>query len=96
MTTPTPGPWYATRAANIHDQGLIISEATGENVAVSYKAADAPKLAAADDLLKALSELVGMCNMPEVRQAMMKHNQAYYHATMYNANSAIQKAEGNN
>lgn len=49
---------------------------------------------AAPDLLKALSDLVAMCRMSEVRQAMMKHNQAYYHTAMYEANSAIRKAEG--
>ena len=35
MTTPRP--WYAVRAGNAHDQGLIVSEKTGATVAVTYQ-----------------------------------------------------------
>lgn len=45
------------------------------------------------ELLKALQDLEGMCNMPEVKQAMMRHEQAYYHKTMNAARVAIRKAE---
>ena len=45
------------------------------------------------ELLEALEDLIGMCNMPEVKQAMMKHNQAYYHGTMRAANHAVYKAK---
>lgn len=44
------------------------------------------------ELLQTLEDLIGMCNMPEVRQAM-KHNQAYYHGTMRAANHAVYKAK---
>lgn len=46
------------------------------------------------ELLEAFSNLEAMCNMPEIRQAMMKHNQSYYHTTMYAARIAIKKARG--
>ena len=49
-------------------------------------------IAASPELLQALEDLIGMCNMPEVRQAM-KHNQAYYHGTMRAANHAVYKAK---
>ncbi len=52
----TPGPWYAARSSG--SQGLIISEANGANVAVSYDPHDAPLIAAAPDLLAALSQLL--------------------------------------
>jgi hypothetical protein len=49
--------WYAKNTSS--DQGLIIDEATGRNVAVAYDKADAPLLAAAPEMLavcKALAE----------------------------------------
>ena len=57
MTTQekrTPGPWYVQNAANIAEQGLIVSEVTPDTVAVSYRHADAALLAAAPTLLSAL------------------------------------------
>jgi len=54
QATHTPGPWYATKAGNIADQGIIASEVTPDTVAVSYKYADAALLAAAPTLLSAL------------------------------------------
>lgn len=58
MSTPkhTAGPWYESSTGN--HQGLIASEATGENVAVSYDKADAPLIAAAPELLEALEAFV--------------------------------------
>jgi hypothetical protein len=50
--------WYATKTSNIHDQGLVVDEDTGENIAVSYKMENAPVLAAAPDLFESLNELV--------------------------------------
>lgn len=47
-----------------------------------------------NEMLDALRRIEGMCNMPEVRQAMMKHNQAYYHTTMNEVRKAISKGEG--
>jgi hypothetical protein len=41
--------WYASNTGN--DQGLVIEEDTGRNVAVTYDKADAPLVAAAPALL---------------------------------------------
>lgn len=85
--------WY--KANNAKDsQGLVIEEETGRNVAVTYDPKDAAKVAAMPELLDVLKEVEGMCNMPEVRQAMMKHEQAYYHKIMNAVRAAIRKAEG--
>ena len=45
--------WYAKPSAGheIHNQALIIDEATGANIAVVYDSAHAPLLAAAPELL---------------------------------------------
>lgn len=51
--------WYAAKTGNIHDQGLIIHEITGNNIAVAYDQANAPLLAAAPDLLEALKGVMG-------------------------------------
>lgn len=53
--TFTSGPWY--RASNTI-QGLVISEVTGANIAVTYDPNDADLIAAAPELLGALVELV--------------------------------------
>jgi hypothetical protein len=52
----TPGPYYVARTAG--HQGLIISEATGTNIAVVYDKKDSPLLAAAPELLEALKKCV--------------------------------------
>ena len=44
----TKGPWYESNTGN--HQGLIISENTGENIAVSYDKKNARLIAAAPDL----------------------------------------------
>jgi hypothetical protein len=52
-TKPTKGPWYRARNSN-DTQGLVISEATGANVAVSYAPEDAALIAAAPELRDAV------------------------------------------
>lgn len=47
--------WYTNPKASGH-QGLVIDEATGRNVAVTYDKADAPLVAAAPELLAAAEE----------------------------------------
>lgn len=53
MEGHTAGPWYASRTAGNH-QGLVIAEATGVTVAITYDRKDARLIAAAPDLLAAL------------------------------------------
>lgn len=54
-TKHTPGPWHASNSGpDSHNQALIISEATGANVAVAYAREDMSLIAAAPDLLEAL------------------------------------------
>lgn len=50
----TPGPWYSSRQSPDAIQGLVISEASGVNVAVTYNPKDARLIAAAPELLAAL------------------------------------------
>lgn len=50
--------WHAARRVNIHDQGLVIDDATGENIAVTYDGIHAPLVAAAPQLLHELEGLV--------------------------------------
>jgi len=52
--THTPGPWHESKTGD--HQGLIISEATGDNIAVSYDKRDTNPIAAAPDLLEACQE----------------------------------------
>ncbi len=52
--------WYA-KTANLgspHEQGLIIDEETGDNIAVTYDPKHAPLIAAAPEMLAALEWLV--------------------------------------
>lgn len=48
--------WYTAKTSG--DQGLIIEEETGRNVAVVYDKKDAPLLAAAPELLQAVKEIL--------------------------------------
>lgn len=52
QTKHTPGPWYAANMGNDH-QGLVVSEATGANIAVTYDKRDAALVATAPALLEA-------------------------------------------
>ena len=55
MSKHTEGPWYSAKTGN--HQGLVISEATSENVAVTYNGdEDAVLIAAAPELLEACKE----------------------------------------
>lgn len=47
--------WY--HKATSSDQGLVISEQTGETIAVTYKTEHAPMVAAAPELLAALETI---------------------------------------
>lgn len=101
MTKHTPAPWKVhNNIGKKSEIGIIADEApciicTMSNAKEwpNEAEANARLIAAAPELLDALKAIKGMCNMPEVRQAMMKHEQAYYHKTMNAARAAIQKAE---
>ena len=47
--------WYVARNSN-DEQGLVIDEKTGDNIALSYKKEDACLIAAAPELLDALKQ----------------------------------------
>lgn len=53
----TPGPWYIGKLAGDH-QGLVISEATGATVALTYDKKDAGPIAALPSLMAALQECI--------------------------------------
>jgi len=53
--------WYETNTGN--HQGLIISEDTGKNIAVSYDKADAKLIAAAPDLLEACQKALQVLHL---------------------------------
>lgn len=55
-TQHTKGPWIGQKFSN--DQGLVYSESTGKNIAVCYDTKNADLIAAAPDLLEALSHIV--------------------------------------
>jgi hypothetical protein len=63
-TTPT---WYYCESAGGH-QGLIADEQTGKTIAVSYDKVNAPLLAAAPKMLKALE------NIQELAQDCLDEN----------------------
>lgn len=55
----TAGTWYATttNTGSPHEQGLIIDEATGANIAVAYDTRHGPLLAAAPEMLAVLQSM---------------------------------------
>jgi hypothetical protein len=54
----TPGPWHEAGTGN--HQGLVISDATGANVAVTYDKKDAPIVAASPEMFEALTQIEAM------------------------------------
>ncbi len=53
--------WYSGNTSG--EQGLVICEATGKNIAVCYSKEDAPLVSAAPDLLKALKDLLAVVSV---------------------------------
>lgn len=74
--------WYARKSSG--DQGLIIEEDTGRNVAVTYDEKDAPLIAAAPELLTALTALMGLWDREDVADT--------WHDEFVKARAAITKA----
>ena len=56
MSKFTPGPWYESKSSN--HQGLVISERTGDTIAVTYDKRDAALIAAAPEMYSALHALI--------------------------------------
>ena len=75
--------WHVASTGN--HQGLVVEEATGRNVAVTYDKADAPLVSAAPDLLDALTDLVG---------GNGKEGDLFSTKAMDKARAAIAKARG--
>ena len=48
--------WYESKSCN--DQGLVIDEETGENIAVSYKKENAALIAAAPEMRHILKHII--------------------------------------
>jgi hypothetical protein len=83
----TLGPWIAAKTLG---QGLVISENTGDNVAVTYDSKDRNIVAAAPDMYEALQEIASLLEEhPEVTQGNSK-----VHYCFYKAINAINKAKG--
>ena len=55
-TQTTPNRWHVSNTGN--HQGLVIDENTGETIAVTYKAENAPLVAKAPELLEKLKSLL--------------------------------------
>ena len=55
-----PSTWYSktTNTGSPHEQGLVIDETTGKNIAVTYDAKHAPLVASAPELLAALKQAI--------------------------------------
>lgn len=81
----TPGPWYVANNSN-DSQGLVISETTGQNIAVSYDVKDATLIAAAPELLEALMRIAN--DWPHETPALPAEHVRKI------ARRAIQKAKG--
>ena len=85
--------WYVGSTGN--HQGLVIEEESGRNVAVAYDKKDAPLLAAAPELLKALQRLDDavsqdiLTDAPECDKAVRA-----VAAAQRRARAAISKAKG--
>jgi len=81
----TPGPWYVTNTGN--DQGLIVDENIGDNIAITYDARNADLVASAPDLLTALETMISAFNANQIDPLIA-------FAAIEKARSAIDKAKG--
>jgi hypothetical protein len=92
--------WYAgnKRLQKDADQGLVTNEKTGENIAVTYKAENAYLVAAAPELLTALTALESqahyMDNMQHSGLALYPMDWSKINDLCSQARDAIAKATG--
>ena len=83
--------WYKANMGT--DQGLIIDEKTGKNIAVSYDIKDADLIAAAPDLLHACKLAINVLSIGyENGKGIVDAGEALH--AFENLNLAINKAEG--
>ena len=78
---------YAKDLNNIAEQGLIIDEETGKNIAVAYDKKDMDLIAAAPELLEALKAAIAALSQNKIFPADIKAAKKFL-------NNAIAKAEG--
>jgi len=87
--------WYAAKASG--DQGLVIDEQTGENIAAVYKAENAALIAAAPELRTSLTAMVEHCtymnNMQHAGQAMLPIDWSTLYDLQNKARAALAKVE---
>jgi len=79
--------WYSANVSG--DQGLIISEEDGKNIAVSYDAKDAPLIAAAPELKQALDNMLVL-----VERYLSEEQEYIWRPQIEAAREAARKAEG--
>ena len=84
--------WYESSTGN--HQGLIISETTGENIAVTYDKRNAPLIAAAPELLTAAENALEFFYFLMSDPDLPKECRADAHRKWDQANTAITKATG--
>lgn len=86
--------WYVANNSN-DTQGLVVDEGTGENIAVTYKAENAPVIAASHELLRALKKsaqnIEQLCGIVNTLAGFRKVRAEDFGELAY---KAIEKAEG--
>ena len=98
----TPGPkWYFTKSGghDIHGQGLVIDEKTGDNIAVVYKSENSEVIVQAvnnyekllSDKTDLLAALVSVINKQDIPSMFQLPNNC---PEIIQARTAIAKAEG--
>lgn len=81
--------WNCYRSINAADQGLVIDQNTGANIAVVYDGNNAALIAAAPELLAALEDCYS-----ELNQLAFLQGDKLANVTLAAARAAILKAKG--
>jgi hypothetical protein len=64
--------WYAKESINIHDQGLVIDEDTGRNVAVAYDGKDAKRIAREHNAIDLIAQIAPRNDDATFRKAVQE------------------------
>lgn len=83
----TLGPWHKSSTGN--HQGLVISEVTGANVAVTYDEKDADLVAASAEMFEVLNRVESATYV-----ALLTQNYGSIPAMLEDVRSVINKAKG--